>query len=196
MAVAAAVLAGGAGRRMGRDKATLAVAGVPLAERVAAVAAEVAEPVVVVAPAGHPAAGLAASLGLATVTDPGTGPLAAVAAALAELTTEHVLVLAADHPGLRPELLTLLLARRAEAPVVVCRGPGGHLEPMVAVYERSPAVAAARARIEAGGDISLRGLLGALGARVLEPEEWRVADADGRSFTDLDTPDAVREWTG
>jgi hypothetical protein len=57
-------------------------------------------------------------------------------------------------------------------------------------------VAAARARIEAGGDISLRGLLGALGARVLEPEEWRVADADGRSFTDLDTPDAVREWTG
>jgi molybdopterin-guanine dinucleotide biosynthesis protein A len=194
LTVAAAVLAGGAGRRMGRDKATLAVAGVAMARRVAAVAAQVADPVVLVAPAGHPAVPLGVSIGLPTVADPGSGPLAAVAAALDELTAEHVLVLATDHPGLRLELLVLLLEGRAAAPAVACRGPGGHLEPLVAVYQRAPALAAARARIEAGGDQSLRGLLVALGARVLEPAEWRAADPDGRSFTDLDTPDQVQAW--
>jgi molybdenum cofactor guanylyltransferase len=194
LGVAAAVLAGGAGRRLGRDKATLAVAGVALAARVARVAAEVADPVVLVAPAGHPAVALATSLGLATVADPGTGPLAALTTALAALPAEHVLVLAADHPGLRPELLALLVERRAAAAAVACRGPGGRLEPLVAVYERAPCLAAARAGLAAGGDRSLRGLLAAVGARVLEPAEWRVADPDGRSFTDLDTPEDVRDW--
>ena len=48
--VAAAVLAGGASRRMGRDKATLAVGGVELASVALAAAARVADPVVLVAP--------------------------------------------------------------------------------------------------------------------------------------------------
>src|SRR4029450_4392150 len=106
--VAAAVLAGGASRRMGRDKATMAVGGGPLASLALAGAPRGAgpprrlpPPVVLVAPRGHPARGLAAGL----VTDPGEGPLAALAAALGSLDTGHVLVLAGDHPGLRVELL-------------------------------------------------------------------------------------------
>ena len=46
--VAAAVLAGGASRRMGRDKATMAVGGVELASLALAAAARVADPVVLV----------------------------------------------------------------------------------------------------------------------------------------------------
>jgi molybdopterin-guanine dinucleotide biosynthesis protein A len=188
MTVAAAILAGGAGRRMGADKATLVVDGTAMARRVAAVAAAVADPVVLVAPVGHPAT----AVGLPVVTDPGQGPLAALAAALDALQAEHVLVLAADHPGLRPELLALLLELRVGAPAVACRGPGGFLEPLVAVYERAPALAAARGR--GAGDGSLRGLLAAVGARVLEPPSWRPADPDGRSFTDLDTPADLAAW--
>jgi molybdopterin-guanine dinucleotide biosynthesis protein A len=194
LAVAAVVLAGGRGTRMGGDKATMAVGGVPMARRVAEVAALVADPVLVVAPAGHPAASLAGRLGLATVADPAEGPLPALAAGLGAVAAEHVLALATDHPGLRPELLALLVATRRDAPAVACRGPGGRLEPLVAVYERAPALAEAQARVAAGIDRSLRGLLGALGARVLEPAEWRVADPDGRSFTDLDRPEDVRAW--
>jgi molybdopterin-guanine dinucleotide biosynthesis protein A len=188
MSVAAAILAGGAGRRMGADKATLVVQGTALARRVAAVAAAVADPVVLVAPAGHPAR----SLGLPALTDPGRGPLAALAAALEALDAGHVLALATDHPALRPELLELLLELRASAPAVACRGPGGFLEPLVAVYERAPVLAAARA----AEDHSLRGLLAAVGARILEPPEWRAADPDGRSFTDLDTPADLDAWLG
>ncbi|HZC99689.1 MAG TPA: NTP transferase domain-containing protein, partial [Actinomycetes bacterium] len=63
-AVAAAVLAGGASRRMGRDKATLPVGGVALASRVIAAVGGIAAPVVLVAPAGHAAAALAGRLGV------------------------------------------------------------------------------------------------------------------------------------
>ncbi|HEX8133844.1 MAG TPA: hypothetical protein VF880_10495, partial [Actinomycetes bacterium] len=79
---------------------------------------------------------------------------------------------------------------RAEA--VACRR-GGRLEPLVAVYERRPALAAAGALLRAG-DRSLRGLLAALRTLVVEEAEWRRLDPDGRSFTDLDDPAAVAAW--
>jgi molybdopterin-guanine dinucleotide biosynthesis protein A len=188
--VAAAVLAGGASRRMGRDKATLAVAGVELASLALAAAARVADPVVLVAPEGHPARRLAA----APVTDPGEGPLAALAAALAALDADHVLVLAGDHPGLRVELLAHLagLADRGEA--VACRR-GPRLEPLVAVYRRAPALALARARLaDPAGDRSLAGLLAGLRTLVVEEAQWRPLDPDGRSFVDLDDPADLEAW--
>ncbi len=184
--VAAAVLAGGSSRRMGRDKATLVVGGVELARGVIEVALRAASPVVVVAPHDHPAAALAARAGAGWVPDPGEGPLAAIAAALDAVEAPHVLVLAADHPELRAGLLTLLVAERAAGEAVACRR-GQRLEPLVAVYERGPALTAARAML-GGADRSLRGLLGALRTRVVEEREWRRVDPEGRSFVDLDDP--------
>jgi len=187
---AAAVLAGGASRRMGRDKATMAVGGAALASVVLAAAARVASPVVLVAPEGHPARRLAARV----VADPGQGPLAALAAALAALEAGQVLVLAGDHPGLRVELLAHLvrLAPRGEA--VACRR-GPRLEPLVAVYQRAQALAAAEARLAAAaGDRSLLGLLAALDTVVVEEPEWRALDPGGRSFVDLDDPADLAAW--
>jgi molybdopterin-guanine dinucleotide biosynthesis protein A len=198
VAVAAAVLAGGASRRMGRDKATMPVGGSPLAGRVLAAAGRVADPVVLVAPTGHRARRLVAPEGgpmggtAGVVTDPGDGPLAALAAALAALEAGHVLVLAGDHPGLRVELLAHLVSLRERAEAVACRR-GGRLEPLVAVYERRPALAAARARL-AAGDHSLRGLLAALRTLVVEEADWRGIDPDGGSFADLDDPADLAAW--
>jgi molybdopterin-guanine dinucleotide biosynthesis protein A len=187
---AAAVLAGGASRRMGRDKATLAVGGVELASLALAAAARVANPVVLVAPEGHPARRVAAP----AIADPGLGPLAALAAALDALEAEHVLVLAGDHPGLRVELLARLVALAGEAEAVACRR-GPRLEPLVAVYGRAPALAAARARLAGpAGGRSLTGLLADLGTLVVEEPEWRRLDPDGRSFVDLDDPADLAAW--
>jgi len=186
--VSAAVLAGGAGRRMGREKATLPVGGLALALRVATAAAEVADPVVLVAPEGHPAR----TLGWPVVADPAGGPLAAVAAALAALRTEHVLVLAGDHPALETRLLALLVARRADGQVVAC-DHGGRLQSLVAVYERAPAHAAATALLRVGRR-SIRALVGALDLRVVPEREWRRADPAGRSFLDVDEPADLRGW--
>jgi molybdopterin-guanine dinucleotide biosynthesis protein A len=157
---AAAVLAGGASRRMGRDKATLAVGGVALAARVLAAAAQVADPVVLVAPDGHPAR----RLGALVVTDPGEGPLAALAAALAALADDHVLALAGDHPG-------LAVYRRAPA----------------------LAAARSRLAGPAGGR-TLLGLLASLDTVVVEEPAWRVLDPGGRSFVDLDDPGDLAAW--
>jgi molybdopterin-guanine dinucleotide biosynthesis protein A len=188
--VAAAVLAGGASRRMGRDKATLAVGGVELASLALAAAARVADPVVLVAPEGHPARRVAAP----AVADPGLGPLAALAAALDALEAEHVLVLAADHPGLRVPLLARLVALAGEADAVACRR-GPRLEPLVAVYRRAPALAAARSRLAGPpGGHSLLGLLDGLRTLVVEEPDWRRIDPDGRSFADLDDPADLAAW--
>jgi molybdopterin-guanine dinucleotide biosynthesis protein A len=187
---AAAVLAGGASRRMGRDKATLRVGGVELVSLVLAAAAQVADPVVLVAPEGHPARRVAAP----AVADPGLGPLAALAAALDALEAEHVLVLAADHPGLRVPLLAHLVALAGEADAVACRR-GPRLEPLVAVYRRAPALAAARSRLAGPpGGRSLSGLLAGLRTLVVEEPDWRRIDPDGRSFADLDDPADLAAW--
>ena len=183
---AAAVLAGGASRRMGRDKATLAVGGVALAAGVLAAAAAVADPVVLVAPEGHPARRLHARV----VTDPGEGPLAALAAALEALEADHVLVLAGDHPGLAAGLLAHLVALAPRGEAVACRR-GPRLEPLVAVYRRLPALAAARRTLPGG---SLLGLLADLRTVVVEEPEWRAIDPDGRSFVDLDEPADLAAW--
>jgi molybdopterin-guanine dinucleotide biosynthesis protein A len=197
--VAGAVLAGGPSRRMGRDKATLPLGGTALGRLAIDALAAVADPVALVAPAGHPANALlarsapAGSSGkLVAVADPGEGPLAALAAALRALPAEYLVVAAGDHPGLRVELLRHLVEGRAAAPALACRRDG-RLEPLVAVYRRDAALAAAEARL-AGPDRSLRGLLAALGARVLEEAEWRTFDPDGRSFVDLDDPASVAAW--
>jgi molybdenum cofactor guanylyltransferase len=216
--LAGAVLAGGASLRMGRDKATLPVGGIALARLAVASVAAVADPVALVAPAGHPAAALAARTGAGErpgggpgragplpagppptrppllVADPGQGPLAALVAALRALdAAEHVLVVGGDHPGLRVELLRHLAAERVTAAAVACRRATG-VEPLVAVYERAPALALAEARVAAGTDRSLRGLLAALGARVLDEAEWRPLDPDGSSFVDLDDPGELAAW--
>jgi molybdenum cofactor guanylyltransferase len=187
---AAAVLAGGTSRRMGRDKATLAVGGVALAAGVLAAAARVADPVVLVAPEGHPAR----RLGGRVVTDPGEGPLAALAAALAALEADHVLILAGDHPGLAVELLARLVALAPGGEAVACRR-GPRLEPLVAVYRRAPALVAARARLAGpAGGRSLLGLLAELDTVVVEEAEWRALDPGGRSFVDLDDPGDLAAW--
>src|ERR687887_24744 len=90
--------------------------------------------VVLAAPAGNPAEALGRRLGAAVVTDPGAGPLAALAAALAALRSPHVLALAADHPCLQVGLLARLLAEREARQAGACRpggrvgAPGGGLE--------------------------------------------------------------------
>ena len=117
-----------------------------------------------------------------------------MAAALEALEAEHVLVLAADHPGLRVELLAHLVALAEGADAVVCRR-GPRLEPLVAVYRRIPALTAARARLASpAGGRSLQGLLADLRILVVEEPAWRRVDPDGRSFVDLDDPADLAAW--
>ncbi|MGH8987609.1 MAG: molybdenum cofactor biosynthesis protein MoaE [Acidimicrobiales bacterium] len=175
------VLTGGSSRRMGRDKATLEVGGVPLARRVAGALAAATSLAVEVGPG---------TSGLPSVREepPGSGPLAAVVAGWAELvrrTGEKLpaVVLACDLPWVTAELVSWLAGRPGGVSVVPLRD--GVAQPLcarwgVADLERAGAQLAA-------GERSLRRVFGPDAALVTEGD---VDERVGlRGAQDVDTPE-------
>ncbi len=180
-APAGLLLTGGASRRMGRDKALIEVDGVTLADRAAAVLAEVCDPVLEVGP-GH------TSLPAVREDPPGSGPLAALEAGWAELRRRGhdgpVLVLAVDMPWVTPELLRWL-ADRPGGTTAVPR-VGDHPQPLCARYQ--PATLDLVAGYLASGRRRLRDLLETIEVDWITPEEWAEATGE-EAFADADTPE-------
>jgi molybdenum cofactor guanylyltransferase len=176
---AALLLTGGASRRMGTDKASLVVAGGPLAPLIAALLQCVADPVIEVGPGNT-------TLPCTREVPPGSGPLAAMAAGAAQLRDRHhegpVLVVATDLPGLTEEYLRLLADHSVPGPdhSVIPRDGTGRAQPLCARY--SPTALACAQELLAAGHRSMKALL----ARV--PVVWIDAGADG-VLLDIDTPD-------
>ncbi len=137
----AAVLCGGASRRMGTDKALLEIDGVPMVARVrdALLLAGARAPVVAL---GGDAAALGA-LDLVVVPDeePGAGPLAAIAAALRRSDLPVVLVVACDLVAPHPAALL----RTVDA---LAQGSGAHVA--VPVVDGRPQWAHAAWSVDAG----------------------------------------------
>lgn len=173
-----AVLAGGASRRMGRDKPFVRVAGRRMADWVLEAAESVGE-VLVVGRLGtfldRPAA--------VDIVGGRRGPGAGLATALARARGPVVLV-AADQPWLRPTTLRALV-ERFDGRAVVPR-EDGHFQVTCAIYPPSlarPMTHAAR--------------LGRSIRSVLETHEvdlvddWASWGEDGRSWYSVDTEDAI-----
>lgn len=127
-----AVLTGGRSTRMGVDKASLPVAGVPMGERVVR-ALRAAGAIGVVAVGG---AGLD---GVPFVADDGEGgPMAGVRAALATATAEVVVILACDLPDAAPAGIAAVVAALDAAPDALVAVPivDGRVEPLHAAWRR------------------------------------------------------------
>lgn len=119
MTLAGAVLAGGAGRRMGAVKPLVVVGGLPMGGRVAGALAEAgADPVTLV---GAPAE-VGTALGLPVVPDrwPGEGPLGGIATAVrwagSRPDADLVVVVACDQVGVTPATVAALVAALGETP--------------------------------------------------------------------------------
>ncbi|MGE5407534.1 MAG: molybdenum cofactor guanylyltransferase [Syntrophothermus sp.] len=167
-----AVLAGGAGRRLGGAKALTELAGRPLIHYpVAALAAAGIEAAVVAKPDSElPEIGAAAVI--AEPSEP-RHPLAGIVAALRAAGGRPLVVLACDMPFAEPAFLAALAA--APEPLVV-PAPGGFLEPLAARYSAAalPALEASLAREE-----PLRRAVHALRPRLLDDAELeRYGDPD------------------
>lgn len=140
------LLCGGASRRMGVDKGALEFAGAPLVARALERLEALCETVLL-------ASGRAPrypELGRRCVLDPvpGAGPLAGLAAGLAEARTPYVLTLPCDMPQVEPAQLEELLERALAEDLDVCLPTcDGRPEPLCAVYRAAllPAVLAALA---------------------------------------------------
>jgi len=129
------VLAGGASKRMGQDKALLPYRGTTLVEHVAKTVSEATGSVALI---GDPTR--LGHLGLAVFPDelPSCGPPSGIYTALRISETDWNLVVACDMPAVSVEILTELL-RRAEGSDRACvtaTGLYGEPEPLCAVYHR------------------------------------------------------------
>jgi len=145
LAATAFVLAGGESRRMGRDKALLALpSGETMLGRALATAKQVAGTVVLVAPAGrYPEP--QSHIRMIQDVYPGRGPLSGIHAALCASETECNVILGVDSPRVTPELLRFLLATAAGTiALAVVPRVQGRLHTVCAVYKKSFAQAVER----------------------------------------------------
>ncbi|HLY32401.1 MAG TPA: molybdenum cofactor guanylyltransferase [Ktedonobacterales bacterium] len=190
--VTGVVLAGGRSRRMGRDKAALPIDGVPLLQWVVTRLQRALADVIVIGP--REAQSLAPTTRVIPDATPGAGPLAALATALAAITTPYAFVVACDMPCVQPALIRAQaqIALMEAAQVVALRTlesdkPG--LEPLHAVYARAclPEIEAQLAVGEPG----MRYLLARLQVREIKPDERARYDPQGISTLNVNTPD---EW--
>jgi molybdopterin-guanine dinucleotide biosynthesis protein A len=179
----AAVLAGGASRRMGRPKAALPYGAGTLLEFQTARLSEIFEDVFAVAK--EPPAFPAGPARILLDRSPGRAAIHGLLRALEEA-RDRIFILGVDLPVL-PDALIREIARRglaSEASAVVPRADG-RLQPLAAVWRRE-ALETARRRV-AAGEMSLHGLLGDLDAEILEEPDWKAIDPSGNAFENLNT---------
>jgi molybdopterin-guanine dinucleotide biosynthesis protein A len=180
--VSAALLVGGASRRMGRDKSALMLAGVPAATRTSRLLAGFFEDVLLVG--GDPPED-ALGRRVPDVRGPRCA-LRGVVTALEAVRTDHVLVVATDLPLLTPDLLLALVAF-PEADAVVPRDASGR-HPLCALYRRAPALEQARSLLREER-LAMSHLLDALDTRHLEGPDLAQVDPDGHALTNVNTPE-------
>jgi molybdopterin-guanine dinucleotide biosynthesis protein A len=167
---------------MGRDKALLQEAGIPLLERVAGVVSQAAGNCTIVAPAGR-----YEGLGVPVLADlwPGEGPLGGILTVLESDAAEWNLIVAVDMPFLDTGFLTGLFveARKGGETVVPVHADGG-VEPLCGVYHAG-ALPRLRTFFQAGGrrvkdalrEIALRTVPAPerILANINTPEQWEAA---------------------
>lgn len=184
----AAVIAGGAGRRMGADKRTVLVDGIPLLSRTVAAVSAVATEVLVATTHAHPLPVELAAVRIVYDRVADGGPLAGIEAALLGASRDLVLVVAGDMPWLQEPLLRLLVDRAralATADVVAIESPRG-MEPLLAIYRRA-ALPALTALIDLGERRVAR-LLELVRSVAISEQEWRQVDPGGLSLVNLNRP--------
>jgi molybdopterin-guanine dinucleotide biosynthesis protein A len=141
----AILLAGGASTRLsGRDKARVVIGGRTLLDRAVAAAGD-ANTVVVVGPHRQ----IDADVVWTQEDPPGSGPAAAVAAGLALVGGDLVLLLAVDQPLVTRQEVAMLVAAADQRGAVAVDG-SGRTQPLLGVYPRS-ALADAIASIDVQG---------------------------------------------
>lgn len=189
------VFAGGRATRLGgRNKALLEIGGQSIIERILAALEPLTYQRVLLAN-DEALREVASARGLDLVFDPEphAGVLPALAAGLAAASGEVCLAVACDMPFVSPAIFAHLVETldAADADVVIPR-MDDFLEPMHAVYRRTPTLAAIQAAL-ARGERRMISYFEAVRVREVPDSEWRVLDPDGRAFFNVNTPEDLAE---
>jgi molybdopterin-guanine dinucleotide biosynthesis protein A len=185
--VIGAVLAGGSGRRIGGDKASLDVGDQTLVRHAVDALRLANLDVVLVLRPDQPVPLTSHVVAIIRDEVEGAGPLGGLQALLSWLPAEWALVVACDQPFLSPALLHELLAKTQVDADVTCGQSGNALEPFPGLYRRSclPAIEELLAR----GARSLQDLLAVARVEALPFERVRRWDPELLSYLNVNTPD-------
>lgn len=189
----ALILAGGASRRLGRDKAWEEVGGAPVIARLLEATRAFRDTVISVrevAPferrlAAHGIPEPGRRLRLVADASPDRGPVAGLAAGLGAARLDPVLVLACDLPFVTGALCRALVERAAAGDAdAVVPSVDGRRQPLCAAYRRRVGREAAALLAEpAGRNPSVRDLLARLEVATIDASDV------GPLLADIDTPD-------
>ncbi|MDP3427032.1 MAG: molybdenum cofactor guanylyltransferase [Humidesulfovibrio sp.] len=187
----AAILAGGAAKRMGgATKALLEVGGRTILDTLAATLAGRFVEILLVAkePKAFQVMQAHAPWRLVLDASPARSSLTGIRTALANARTEQVFITACDTPFLRPALLSALLAQlRPEDDVVLPKKPDGYFEPLCAIYSRRclPHIEAQLAR----EDYKIIRFFDKVRVSPLPVEALLLADPELVTFRNANTPE-------
>ena len=182
------VVAGGAGTRMGRDKAAVEIDGERLIDRAVRRLTGCCTEVLV---AAGPRRDLVVAGARAVADAPGEGPLAGIVGGLQAATTELVAVVGVDMPDVSTDLLLAMAAAWDGEAGVVARVEG-LLQPLHALYATS--WAPRYAQLLAGGEGSARRALESLQARVISDDVWRAIDPAAAFARSLNSPEDLAAY--
>jgi molybdopterin-guanine dinucleotide biosynthesis protein A len=207
--VSGIILAGGASRRMGRDKAWIEIEGRPLVERVVERLGLVCKEILLVT--NHPEPSKRLGARLVSDTFPGKGSLGGIFSGLEAARFDRAIVVACDMPFLNAALLRYMLSFSAEDDVVIpsapmLRKPRGSmredsgqpnadrptakdidLHPLHAVYSKH-CLAPIKARL-AADDLRMISFHPDVRVRVVNSAEVERFDPDHLSFFNVNTPE-------
>lgn len=185
--LAVAVLAGGASRRFGADKALLRICpgGPTLIERVVAIGRRISPEVFVV---GHERYGsVVTDVPIVPDEHPGRGPLEGIQKALQFASAPRVLLLACDMPCLSSSLLQAMGTSDSSADVILARTEDGRWQPMPGIYRRSALPAIERALRD--GPCAVSSIFADVAIHELSERELRNIDPALNSLFSVNRPE-------
>ena len=181
-----AVLAGGRGRRIGRDKAMVELDGRPLISYPVGALRSAGLDVVLALRGGQEAPAGLEDVSIVRDEFEDAGPLGGLHALLKWMPGEWVLVVSCDQPFVRVNLLHGIISHcECAADAVVARTPE-RLQPMPGLYRKSclPVVDGALRR----GEHGMRDVLNGLPRYELAGEDLDCLDLEHSSFVNVNTP--------
>ncbi len=184
-----AILAGGKSSRMGQDKSFVELDGKPLIEHVISRTADLGQTETFI---GTNRPDDYMHLGLRVVSDilSDKGALGGIYTAIHENPSDYTLVIACDMPFVNPDVLLLMLNLCTDHDVVVPR-IDGYPQGLHALYKKT-CLPYIREKLDANR-LKVIGFYESVKIRYLDESDYQAIDPDGRSFTNLNTPDQLAD---
>lgn len=182
------IQAGGQSSRMGRDKALVPLAGLPMIQHVLARLEGLGDETLVTTNNEE-----LDFLDLPLISDeePGAGALYGLRTALSAARGDTVLVIACDMPFVNRLLLEHLVELSEKADVVVPRW-NDRYQTLQSVYARKKCLKAVEDALESG-EQRMISFYPQVKVRIVPPEEVAEYDPTGRSFFNVNTPEELAE---